>query len=145
MRLPNIHGWDLTPLGFWMIGPKQRKGRMSSDLPQDLARILDEQDQAGKPVQYVYIALPISAMDRIVELTNELSTRLAHVCLVPDLFQLDILNSRVTDIGGLPVIHMIDEAPLDFRRAVKRIIDVSFSTLSAGCHFPVASAHRGCR
>ena len=119
-------------MGFDTIGFLDDKTVEGPDVlgsTQDLARILDEQDQAGKPVQYVYIALPISAMDRIVELTNELSTRLAHVCLVPDLFQLDILNSRVTDIGGLPVIHMIDEAPLDFRRAVKRIIDVTFSTL----------------
>ena len=93
----------------------------------DLGRILDEHEAEGTPIQYVYIALPISATDRITELANEMSSRLAHVCLVPDLFQLDILNSRITDIGGLPVIHIIDEAPLDFRRAVKRIIDVVFS------------------
>ena len=95
----------------------------------DLGEVLDRFERAGTPVQYVYIALPISATDRITELANEMSTRLAHVCLVPDLFQLDILNSRITDIGGLPVIHMIDEAPLDFRRAIKRIADISFSTL----------------
>ena len=95
----------------------------------DASRVLDEFEAAGTPIQYVYIALPFSSMDRIVELSGELSTRLAHVCLVPDLFQLDILNSRVTDIGGLPVIHMIDEAPLDFRRAVKRVIDLVFSSV----------------
>jgi len=94
-----------------------------------LGEVLDRLEQEGRSVQYVYIALPISAMDRIVELANTMSTRLAHVCLVPDLFQLDILNSRITDIGGMPVIHMIDEAPLDFRRGVKRIIDVLFSAL----------------
>ena len=95
----------------------------------DLGTVLDRFDGAGTPVQYVYIALPISATDRITELANEMSTRLAHVCLVPDLFQLDILNSRITDIGGLPVIHMIDEAPLDFRRAIKRVGDIVFSML----------------
>ena len=95
----------------------------------ELNTVLDRYEAAEKPIQYVYIALPFSSMDKIVQLSGELSTRLAHVCLVPDLFQLDILNSRVTDIGGLPVIHMIDEAPLDFRRAVKRVIDVVFSFL----------------
>ena len=94
-----------------------------------LADVFDRFEAENRPIQYVYIALPISAMDRIVELANEMSTRLAHVCLVPDLFQLDILNSRITDIGGLPVIHMIDEAPLDFRRGIKRIIDILFSAL----------------
>lgn len=93
----------------------------------DLSEVLDRFESRGTPIQYVYIALPFSDMEKIVRLSDELSTRLAHVCLVPDLFQLDIVNSRVTDIGGLPVIHMIDEAPLDFRRAVKRVIDVVFS------------------
>ena len=95
----------------------------------DLGELLDRYEHEGNPIQYVYIALPISSMDRIAALADEMSTRLAHVCLVPDLFQLDILNSRITEIGGLPVIHMIDEAPLDFRRAIKRIIDVLFSAL----------------
>ena len=95
----------------------------------DLGPILDRFEAAGTPVQYVYITLPISAADRITQLADEMSSRLAHVCLVPDLFQLDILNSRITDIGGLPVIHIIDEAPLDFRRAIKRLWDVIFSFL----------------
>ena len=93
----------------------------------ELGAILDRMEADGKPIQYVYIALPISATGKITALANEMSSRLAHVCLVPDLFQLNILNSRITDIGGLPVIHMIDEAPLDFRRAIKRLIDIAFS------------------
>ena len=119
-------------MGFDTIGFLDDRSEAGPDVlgtTADLSSILDAQERAGKPVQYVYIALPISAMEQIVALTNELSTRLTHVCLVPDLFQLDLLNSRVTDIGGLPVIHMIDEAPLDFRRAVKRVIDVTFSAI----------------
>ena len=90
-------------------------------------RVLDEAEARGTPIDYVYLALPLSASDRIEEILSEVSTRLAHVFLVPDLFQFDILNSRVTDVDGLPVIHVIDEAPLDFRRAVKRMIDIAFS------------------
>ena len=119
-------------MGFETIGFLDDTASDNPDIigkSEDLLRIMDEYELSGKPVHYVYITLPISAMDRIVEIANELSTRLAHVCLVPDLFQLNIINSRVTDIGGLPVIHMIDEAPLDFRRAVKRVIDVAFSAL----------------
>ena len=83
----------------------------------------------GKPLDYVYVALPLSAVDRVPQIMDELSTKLAHVCLVPDLFQLDILNSRVTDVNGLPVIHLIDEAPIEARRFVKRLIDVLFSAV----------------
>ncbi|NNF03081.1 MAG: undecaprenyl-phosphate glucose phosphotransferase [Rhodothermales bacterium] len=89
--------------------------------------LLDRHESEGRPVDYIYVALPITAMERIEKVLNEASTRLAHVCLVPDVFQFDILNSRISDIGGLPVIHLIDETPLDFRRGVKRILDVIFS------------------
>jgi putative colanic acid biosynthesis UDP-glucose lipid carrier transferase len=75
----------------------------------------------------VYIALPISASDKIRKVVNEVSRRLASVCLVPDLFQFDMMNGRVSDIDGLPVIHLVDETPLEFRRVVKRAVDLIFS------------------
>ncbi len=93
----------------------------------DLISIVDELANSGTPVDYIYIALPLSAIDKIRESINLLSSRLVHVCLVPDLFQFDLLNSRVTHIGGLPVIHVIDEAPLGFSIFLKRLIDITFS------------------
>ena len=95
----------------------------------ETAAVMDRLERKGQPVDYVYIALPPAAAARIQRLAAELSTRLAHVCLVPDLFQFNILNSRVTDVDGLPVIHLVDEAPLEGRRLVKRFVDVAFSLL----------------
>ncbi len=96
--------------------------------PVDAApAVLDRYEAEGRPVHYVYVALPLSAAERIGRLLEELSTRLAHVCLVPDLLQLDIINSRITDVDGMPVIHLIDEAPLEFRRFIKRVVDFVFS------------------
>jgi Undecaprenyl-phosphate glucose phosphotransferase len=92
-----------------------------------ISRILDEAEHSPEPIDYVYIALPMSASDKIRLIVNETSTRLAHVCLVPDLFQFDMMNGRVSDIGGLPVIHIVDETPYEFNRAVKRTIDIVFS------------------
>ena len=93
----------------------------------EAAAVADRFEAEGRPVDYVYLALPLAAAARVEALTTEFSKRTTHVCLVPDLFQYDILNSRVTDIDGLPVIHLIDEAPLEFRRVVKRALDVGFS------------------
>lgn len=95
----------------------------------EAAELLDRCADEGQPIDYVYIALPLAAAERIEQLAGDLSTRLAHVCLVPDLFQLDIINSRITDVDGMPVIHLIDEAPLEVRRFVKRVVDVVFSGL----------------
>src|SRR5690554_658629 len=93
----------------------------------EVSAVMDRFEQTGKPIDYVYIALPLSAVAHTEKLVNELSVYSAHVFLVRDLFQFDIINSRVTDIDGLPVIHLIDEAPLEIRRFIKRAVDVVFS------------------
>ena len=95
----------------------------------DLVSIIDEAEKRDKRIDYVYIALPLSAADRIREILIAAETSLTHVCLVPDLEQYDLLNGRVTEIGGLPIIHLLDETPIEFRRVVKRIIDLVFSVL----------------
>lgn len=119
-------------MGFDVIGFLDDE---KTDLPDVLGKVDDvgpitaRYEAEGKPIDYVYLALPLSASGRVPAIMEELSTRLAHVCMVPDLFQFDILNSRVTDINGLPVIHLIDEAPIEARRFIKRAIDVVFSAL----------------
>lgn len=116
-------------IGFDMVGflDDAKQGDEILGTTDDISRVLDEAEAAGRPIQYVYIALPMAASARIEAQLNELSSRLAHVCLVPDIFEFDILNSRVTDIHGMPVIHLIDEAPVDLRRLAKRSMDVAFS------------------
>ncbi|ARA94377.1 MAG: undecaprenyl-phosphate glucose phosphotransferase [Bacteroidetes bacterium] len=93
----------------------------------ETAALVDRFAAEGQPIDYVYLALPLNAAQRIEQIAGDLSTRLTHVCLVPDFLHLDILNSRVTDVDGLPVIHLIDEAPLEFRQVMKRVVDVVFS------------------
>ncbi|HET6568132.1 MAG TPA: undecaprenyl-phosphate glucose phosphotransferase [Rhodothermales bacterium] len=95
---------------------------------EEVTMLIDQFETQGRPVDYVYVALPLRAADKIERIVDELSVRLAHVYLVPDLFQFDILNSRITDVNGLPVIHIIDEAPLETRRLVKRLLDVAFAS-----------------
>ena len=94
----------------------------------EVVAVVDRFQKEGRPINYVYIALPLTILHRIQPLVNELSTRLAHICLVPDLFHFDIVNSRVTSVEGLPIIHLIDEAPLEFARITKRIVDVAFAS-----------------
>ena len=85
-------------------------------------------DRYGEGVDLVYAALPLSAASKIQVVAEACARHTAHLCLVPDLFGLDLLlNSRVSDVDGLPVIHLIDEAPFDVRHLVKRAADVAFS------------------
>jgi Undecaprenyl-phosphate glucose phosphotransferase len=94
----------------------------------DLGRVMDDLARAGRRVDLVYAALPLSAAGKIEHIAEVCTRRTAHMCLVPDLFHLDLLlNSRVSDVDGLPVIHLLDEAPFDLRQVFKRGIDLTFS------------------
>ena len=93
--------------------------------------VLDTLNERGRSIDLVYAALPLAEAEKIESIADAVSRRTANMCLVPDLFHLDLLmNSRVSDIDGLPVIHLIDEAPFDIRRLVKRGIDIGFSALA---------------
>ena len=94
----------------------------------EVVAVVDRFQKEGRPINYVYIALPLTVLHRIQPLVNELSTRLAHICLVPDLFHFDIVNSRITSVEGLPIIHLVDEAPMEFARITKRVVDVAFAS-----------------
>ncbi len=122
--------FELYPwMGFHVIGFLDDHKTDQSDVLGKVDEVLPLLDSSLDPIHYVYIALPLDAVGKIEKLLSSLSTRLVHVCLVPDLLQHDIINSRITDVDGLPVLHIIDETPMDFRRFVKRSIDIAFSLI----------------
>ena len=122
--------FELYPwMGFQVVGFLDDHKTDEPNVLGKVDEILPLLDSASNPIHYVYIALPLHAVGKIEQLISSLSSRLVHVCLVPDLLQHDIINSRITDVDGLPVLHIIDEAPMDFRRFVKRSLDVVFSLM----------------
>ena len=105
-----------------------------------VAAVGDVIDREGG-VDMVYAALPLSAADKIEAVAEACATRTAHLCLVPDILGLDLLlNSRVSDVDGLPVIHLLDEAPFDIRQIVKRAADVAFSLAALVLTAPLLAA-----
>ena len=117
-------------MGFEVVGflDDEQTGPNILGSVDDLVPVMDRAAAQGSGVDLVYVCLPSRAGDKVEYIIDAAATRLAHVCLVPDLFQFDmILNSRVSDIDGLPVIHLLDETPFDFRRLVKRGTDIVFS------------------
>lgn len=107
----------------------------------DVETILDRHADGGRGVDLVYAALPLSAAAKIQQVAAACGRHTAHLCLVPDLFGLDLLvNSRISDVDGLPVIHLMDEAPFDVRQIVKRAGDVAFSAAALVLLSPLLAA-----
>lgn len=118
-------------IGFDVVGflDDERSGSEILGTTDEVDSVLDRLEENDVPVDYVYITLPLSEAKRIEGIVDTLSRELAHVYLVPDLFQFDIINSRITDIDGMPVIHLIDEVPLELNLVLKRAMDLTVSVL----------------
>ncbi len=107
----------------------------------DVGAVLDRLAREDRHVDMVYAALPLSAAHKIERVANAVALRTAHLCLVPDLFHLGfLLNARVSDVDGLPVLHLFDEAPFDFRQVAKRALDIAFSLVTLAVLAPVLAA-----
>ena len=78
----------------------------------------------------VYITLPLRAEEKIKEILNALADSTVTVKFIPDCFAFDLLHSRITDIGGIPIISVYD-SPLNTltNRIFKRIEDIVLSII----------------
>ena len=77
----------------------------------------------------VYITLPLRAEERIKDVLNALSDSTVTVKFIPDFFTFDLLHSRFSDIGGLPIISVYD-TPLNnlTNKVIKRLEDIILSS-----------------
>jgi putative colanic acid biosysnthesis UDP-glucose lipid carrier transferase len=80
-------------------------------------------------IDYVYIALPLSARARIVEIVNALADTTASVYVVPDLFVSDLAHGRWSALGGMPVVSVFDSPFFGVDGWFKRVEDLVLGTL----------------
>lgn len=87
--------------------------------------------KAAKNNKYdgIYIALPMRAEKLIANIVNELSDCSVPVHIVPDLFTFNLITSRATNIGRIPLLSVY-ESPFDeLGMMIKRSQDVILGSL----------------
>jgi exopolysaccharide biosynthesis polyprenyl glycosylphosphotransferase len=91
----------------------------------DLAGILEKNG-----ISDVYVALNFNNYAKIMDILRTLQKHPVNVRLIPDLFQLVTLKSRVEDLDGYPVIS-IDEPPMrGIMLVFKRAMDITITSAS---------------
>ena len=75
----------------------------------------------------IFIALPMRQVQRVVDLLDELRDTTASIYFVPDIFVMDLIQSRTADISGVPVVAMCETPFQGTRGVIKRFMDVSIS------------------
>lgn len=129
----NINGMPhlgLKLVGFFDDRPADRIPNIPAEIGKTSGNISQLVDHArsGK-IDMIYITFPMRAEDRIRRVLAALSDSTASVHIVPDFFVFELLHSRWTDIGGLPVVSVFEHPFYGVDGILKRMMDLVMATL----------------
>jgi putative colanic acid biosysnthesis UDP-glucose lipid carrier transferase len=77
----------------------------------------------------VYISLPLGSQPRLVALLESLQGTTASLFLVPDLFGISIIQGRLQDVNGVPIVGLCETPFTGINEATKRASDVLIASL----------------
>lgn len=115
----------LSIVGFYDDRTLDRLTRVDEDSPSYLGNleVMIEQARRGE-IDTVLVTLPMRAEQRIRDILAKLSDTSAAVYIVPDFFVFELLHSRWSDVGGLPVVSVFESPLYGVDGIVKRVLDV---------------------
>jgi putative colanic acid biosynthesis UDP-glucose lipid carrier transferase len=90
----------------------------------DVARYVAEHG-----VREVYITLPLGSQPRILELLESAQGTTASLYFVPDVFGISIIQGRLQDVNGVPVVGILETPFTGTNALVKRVSDIVIATL----------------
>ena len=94
---------------------------------------------AQREVSVVYITLPLSRDPRIMALLETLRDCTASIYFVPDLFGCSLIQARIDQVRGIPLVAVRESPFYGMRGAAKRLVDISVSGLFVVLLAPVLS------
>ena len=84
---------------------------------------------SSRGVREVYITLPLSSQPRIVELLDQLQGTTASLFFVPDVFGISIIQGRLQDVNGVPVVGICETPFTGTNLLVKRLSDLVLASV----------------
>ncbi|MBX3680379.1 undecaprenyl-phosphate glucose phosphotransferase [Cognatazoarcus halotolerans] len=80
-------------------------------------------------VEAIYLALPMATQPRILRLLDDLKDTTASIYFVPDIFVTDLIQGRMDNVGGMPVVAVCETPFTGLNGVAKRLSDVLLSIL----------------
>ena len=102
--------------------------------PEALPRLLGSlQDVApyirAHAIKEVYITLPLGSQPRILSLLQSVQGTTASIFFVPDVFGISIIQGRLQDMNGVPVVGICETPFTGTNELVKRASDVILASI----------------
>ncbi len=94
---------------------------------------------ATRGVDLVLVALPIRHLKRVMYMMEALHDTTVSIYYVPDIFVFDLVQSRATDIDGVPVVAMRETPFHGYQMIAKRATDIVLSILMIMALAPVVA------
>lgn len=76
-------------------------------------------------IDVIYITLPMAQQKRILDLLDSLRDTTASIYFAPDFFLFDLIQSRVDDVNGIPVVGICETPFYGINGALKRLSDLT--------------------
>lgn len=120
----------LNVVGFFDDRGESRKQALESDMPP-FRGDLDEMIALAKQgeIDTVLVTLPMRAEQRIRDVLSRLGDTTAAVYIVPDFFVFELLHSRWSEVGGLPVVSVFETPVYGVDGWIKRGLDVALASI----------------
>ncbi len=122
----NSRGLGMTVHGFFddrgadrlgHCGSMRRLGTMTEIVPA----------VQRKQIDAIFVALPIKHVQRVMDLVQELRDTTVSIYYLPDMNVVDLMQSRMGQFMGMPVVAMCETPFYGYGGLVKRITDVAFA------------------
>ncbi len=80
-------------------------------------------------VDHIYLALPMATQPRILSVLDNLKDTTSSIFFVPDIFVTDLIQGRVDQVGGMPVVAVCETPFTGASGLMKRLSDIVASLL----------------
>lgn len=128
----------LKIVGFFDDRGGERLGEISDSPAPFLGSNGELLEAIGRgEIDTVLISLPMRAEKRIAGILDSLANSTVSVYLVPDFFVFELLHSRWTNVGGLPVVSIFESPIYGVDGWAKRIFDLVLSVTALVLLAPV--------
>jgi putative colanic acid biosysnthesis UDP-glucose lipid carrier transferase len=102
--------------------------------PDAAGRLLGRVEDAVEAVKRqgihnVYITLPLVAQPRVMDLLSRLQDTTTSVHYAPDVFGINVIHGQMQDLGGVPVVSLLESPITGTNHLVKRATDIALAAL----------------
>lgn len=126
-------------LGYRFVGYfDDDEGPAGSAEAEWLGTIDDVADQVKRRgIDVVFLALPLQSQPRLLGLLDQMKDTTASIYFVPDIFVFDLIQARIDDVNGLPVLAVCETPFVGWDGLIKRGSDLVVATLLLAWLWPL--------